>query len=50
MEKLKIPNKISGYDVVGIDDNAFSEWQFEEVILNNKLKYLGSYALKTTVL
>ncbi|NMA06001.1 MAG: leucine-rich repeat protein [Acholeplasmataceae bacterium] len=45
-KKLKIPNKISGYDVVGIDDNAFSEWQFEEVILNNKLKYLGSYAFK----
>lgn len=38
--KIKIPNKINGYDVVSIANEAFAERQFEEVILNSNLKII----------
>ncbi|HHT82372.1 MAG TPA: leucine-rich repeat protein [Acholeplasmataceae bacterium] len=44
--KIKIPNKINGYDVVSIANEAFAERQFEEVILNSNLKRIGANAFK----
>ena len=44
--RIRIPEKISGYDVVSIGDQAFSEWQFEAVILNSKLKRIGRFAFR----
>ena len=41
---LNIPDQLSGYKVVGIDNNAFRNLQFKEVTLKDGLEFIGDNA------
>lgn len=43
-DTLQIPETLSGYKVIGIADNAFRNIQFDEVVLNESLEFIGDYA------
>lgn len=42
---IVIPNKINGYEVVGISDYAFYNEDITSIVFNHNLKYIGSNAL-----